>query len=78
MPSRKVKISQESPVDIQEAPKVQEPKAEPKAPEVQAQTVTCKSGKVMDKAKYDRMVENLAKARLLRKPKAIDMEVKSA
>ena len=70
MPSRKVKI-QESPVVIQEAPKV-EPKVEEKAPE----TVVCKSGKVMDKAKYDRMVDNLAKARLLRKPKAV--EVKSA
>ena len=77
MPSRKVKISQESPVVVQEAPK-EEHKVEAKAPEPQAQaeTVTCKSGKVMDKAKYDRMIENLAKARLLRKPK--DSQVKSA
>lgn len=74
MPSRKVKIAQESPVVVQEAPKVEEPKAP--EPQAQAETVTCKSGKVMDKAKYDRMIENLAKARLLRKPKTI--EVKSA
>lgn len=67
MPSRKVKISQESAAIIQEAPKAQEPKVE--EPQAQGETVTCKSGKVMDKAKYDRMIENLAKARLLRKPK---------
>ena len=74
MPSRKVKISQETPVVIQEAPKAQEPKVE--EPKAQGETVTCKSGKVMDKAKYDRMIENLAKARLLRKSK--DSQVKSA
>ena len=77
MPRRQVKISQETPVVIQEAPKVepkaQEPKVEEKA---QGETVVCKSGKVMDKAKYDRMIENLAKARLLRKSK--DSQVKSA
>lgn len=70
MPSRKVKISQEAPAVIQEAPKVEAPKVEePKVEEKAPETVTCKSGKVMDKAKYDRMIENLAKARLLRKPK---------
>lgn len=74
MPSRKVKISQETPVVIQEAPKAQEPKVE--EPQAQGETVTCKSGKVMDKVKYDRMIENLAKARLLRKSK--DSQVKSA
>ena len=74
MPSRKVKISQESAVVIQEAPKVEA--QAPASAQGVMETVTCKSGKVMDKAKYDRMIENLAKARLLRKSK--DSQVKSA